>query len=222
MKKPSKPRTQKASINALKSNKANGKKAKGSLVTVTTYPRRAADVFVNQKMLFGVRDQLKSHTKSCFKELNSKLVSLDSKVQTLDVKIQDLDSRIQNLDSKLDSKTQALDSKIDAKFHELDSKFDSRIQALDSKFDSKFQDLDSKLDTNVQALNLKIDTYRLELNAKIDATESRLNSSILNLTSEVHRLGVLVEEQNNRNKIVLDGLAHIFDRQERLESTINK
>ncbi len=116
------------------SKKVQAKKA----LSATTYPRRAADAFVNQKMLYGVRDELKAH--------------VDSKIYGLR-----------------------------AEFIEFRSDIESRLEKIDAKFEV-------------------------------------VNSKLEDLTSAVHRMGLLAEEQNNRNKIVLDGLSHLFGRQDRLES----
>jgi chromosome segregation ATPase len=40
------------------------------------------------------------------------------------------------------------------------------------------------------------------------------------IRSEIHRLALLVEEQNSRNRIVLDGLTSLFGRQERVEAKV--
>jgi hypothetical protein len=40
--------------------------------------------------------------------------------------------------------------------------------------------------------------------------------------SEIHRLALLVEEQNARNKIVMDGLTELFYRQDRVEKLVSK
>ena len=72
---------------------------------------------------------------------------------------------------------------------------------------------------------------REELIEKISSVEHSLKSDFSGLRSEFHllksdvhktnsnveRLLVLVEEQNNRNKITLDYLASLFERQERVE-----
>ena len=45
-----------------------------------------------------------------------------------------------------------------------------------------------------------------------------LKSEVHDIKKSVHRIELLVEEQNNRNKIVLDGLSQLFSRQDRLEN----
>lgn len=88
------------------------------------YPERAEDVLVTQKMLFGIRNELKSFTRSEVRKVSSKLISVESQ-------------------------------------HE-------------------------------------------------------------SLKSEIHRLGISIEEQNARNKVVLDGLSNLFYRQERLEKFLEE
>lgn len=55
---------------------------------------------------------------------------------------------------------------------------------------------------------------------RTDSLEARLESYFEKMMSEIHRIGLLVEEQNARNIIVLDGLRSLFDRQERLEARV--
>ena len=49
-----------------------------------------------------------------------------------------------------------------------------------------------------------------------------LKSEVHGIKSEVHRLGVLIEEQNARNRIVLDGLTSLFHRQDRVENKVSE
>jgi chromosome segregation ATPase len=91
------------------------------------YPERAKDVLVNQAMLFGVRDDLRSEIRSVghhVKSLDSKIDSLDLKVDSLDLKVASLDLKVDSLDHKIDS----LDHKIDSLDHKLESKFE-KIQS---------------------------------------------------------------------------------------------
>ena len=52
---------------------------------------------------------------------------------------------------------------------------------------------------------------RDELKAEMRSVEGKISS-------QVHGLTILVEEQNAKNNVVLDGLTNIFHRQERLEN----
>lgn len=121
-------------------------------ISIASYPRRAADAFVNQKMLYGIRDELKAH--------------VDSKIHGVRSEFHDLRFELHNLRAEM----QEFRSEVEARFEKIDAKFEV------------------------------------------------INSKIENLTSAIHRMNLLAEEQNNRNKIVLDGLSHLFGRQDRLES----
>ena len=97
----------------------------------TSYPERAKDVPVTQKMLYLVRDELKSDVKS-------------------------------------------LEHRLNARF---------------SSHDSRFESIESKLEK---------------------------------MSSDIHSIKILVEEQNAKNNIVLDGLTSLFYRQDRIEKLLNE
>lgn len=65
------------------------------------------------------------------------------------------------------------------------------------------------------------DSLKLEMKA----SEQRLSSVFEAIKAEMHRFGLMVEEQRNNNRIVFDGLNGLFLRQERVETglaTIDK
>ena len=72
---------------------------------------------------------------------------------------------------------------------------------------------------------------RSEMNAqfrKVDARFNQVDARIEELTGAIHRLegtvsriGILVEEQNSRNQVVLEGLTGLYQRQDRLESRMD-
>ncbi len=47
---------------------------------------------------------------------------------------------------------------------------------------------------------------------ELNSNRSEMNAKFEKLLSEVHRIGLLVEEQNARNKFVLDGYTSLSDR----------
>ncbi len=63
---------------------------------------------------------------------------------------------------------------------------------------------------------------RDELKSFITSEIHSLKSDIHAVKSDIHRIALLMEEQNNRNKTVLDGLSHLFGRQDRLETEFRK
>lgn len=126
---------------------------------IARYPRKADDVFVTQKMLYKVRDEVKEHSSSLFHEVKSDIHAVRSEI--IDMK------------SELKSEIHGFRSEIDG--------IKSDIQVIKSDIQS-------------------------------------MKSEIKEIKSSVHRIELLVEEQNNRNKIVIDGLTQLFSRQDRLEN----
>lgn len=78
--------------------------------------------------------------------------------------------------------------------------------ALNHRIDEKFEILDRRID----ALEHKIDIQAKEASAR----HSELQAAIVHL-------GVIVEEQNARNRLVLEGLSGLFTRQERIETRMD-
>ncbi len=56
---------------------------------------------------------------------------------------------------------------------------------------------------------------------EVKAEVHGLKAQISQLDKSMHRIALQVEEQNNRNKIVLDGLSQLFERQERIEKKVD-
>lgn len=61
-----------------------------------------------------------------------------------------------------------------------------------------------------------------ELEAKMDSIADRFSSEIQKVRSDIHRVIALVEEQNNRNRAVLDGYQSLYDRQDRVEEKVEQ
>lgn len=83
---------------------------------------------------------------------------------------------------------------------------DELIHRMDSRFsgmDSRFASMDSRF-------------------ASMDAKFANIDEKFEKVLSEIHRIGLLVEEQNSRNKYVLDGYEQIYRRQEFFEKSIDQ
>jgi len=88
-------------------------------------------------------------------------------------------------------------AKIDSLDHRIDS-LDHRIGSLDHRIGS--------LDHRIGSLDHRIDS----LDHKIDSVEHKVLSAI-------HRTQTLMEEQRGENKIVLDGIKSVMERQDRMD-----
>lgn len=73
-----------------------------------------------------------------------------------------------------------------------------------------------ELRSEIRSVDHKVDS----LEHKLEAVRSELKASIEDLKVSVHRTQVLMEEQRGENKIVLDGIKTLIERQDRLEAKI--
>ena len=87
-----------------------------------------------------------------------------------------------------------LKSEMRAGFKEMDARF-SQIDARFSQVDARFNTLESEI--------------------------KKVQSSVYKIEADVARIGILMEEQNSRNQIVLEGLTGLFQRQDRLEKRVD-
>ncbi len=72
----------------------------------------------------------------------------------------------------------------------------------------------NELRSEIRRLDSKIGS----LDSKIDSVESTLSGKIQEVLVAVHRTQALMEEQRGENRIVLDGLKNLMDRQDHLEN----
>jgi chromosome segregation ATPase len=126
-------------------------------------------------------------------QLAHKIDSHDKRFASIDKRFDSIDKRFASIDKRFDS--------IDKRFASIDKRFDSidkRFASIDKRFDS--------VDERFESLDKKIDSVKYELKADIAA-----------VNANVSRVAVLMEEQNTRNKSVIDGLLNLSNRQDRLE-----
>lgn len=60
------------------------------------------------------------------------------------------------------------------------------------------------------------------LEKRFDSVGNRLEAKIEKLSADIYRMMGLMEEQENRNRAVLDGYASIYDRQDRVEKRVDE
>ncbi len=117
---------------------------------------------------------------------------------------------------EINSKFLSLDHKVTSYNKRFDS-IEYTLKAHDKRFDS--------IEYTLKAHEKRFDSIDLKLKAhdrRFDQLDSKIDSNQERLMSEIHRIGVLVEEQNNRNRIVMDGLTNLFERQDRVEKLVTE
>lgn len=157
-------------------------------------PTRTENVPVTQAMLYLVRDELKSHIISHEGQFDSVHKRFDS----IDKKFEFSDSQFKSIDERFAS--------IDRRFESIDKRFESidkRFDAIDKRFDA--------IDKRFDSLELKIESLFSKMDAKLDK-----------MYAEIHSVKLLCEEQNSRNKFVMDGYTSVYYRCEENEKRINE
>ena len=94
----------------------------------------------------------------------------------------------------------SLEKKMDARFSRVDARF-SQVDARFSQVDARFNQVDARFN-------------------QVDARLSQVESGIQLVLSEVHRVALMMEEQNKRNIFVLEGYDQLYKRMDRLESNV--
>lgn len=62
---------------------------------------------------------------------------------------------------------------------------------------------------------------RTELKSEMKSGFRQVGSRLEQVLSEVARVGILVEEQNSRNRVVLEGLTGLWERQQRSDNRVS-
>jgi hypothetical protein len=86
----------------------------------------------------------------------------------------------------------------------------SDIRSLEHKMDSRFQKVEGKLAE-----------LKTEVKGQLTSEISGLKSAMEKMSSSMHQMQLLVEEQRAENRIVMDGLTNLFSRQERIEDRVD-
>lgn len=117
---------------------------------------------------------------------------------------------------------QRLSHKIDGGLISVRGEMVSMQTGLRAEISAVHSELKSEISAVRSDLKSEISAVRSELKSEISALRSELISEIADLRvdfsgfkSELHRVALLVEEQNARNKFVLDGYAQLYELIER-------
>ena len=90
------------------------------------------------------------------------------------------------------------------------------VKAVRSEILAETRSVEKRLESKIGALDSKIGL----LDSKIGLLDSKIGAvtaSVEQVLSNVHGIRALVEEQRSENRIVLDGLKSVIDRQDRAE-----
>jgi len=91
-------------------------------------------------------------------------------------------------------------SEVNAKFTSVNQEF----KALRKEIDARFNQVDARFN--------QVDARFNQVDARFDKMEAKFNKmdgQFSEVLASIHRVQMIVEEQNNRNKYVLDGFANL-------------
>lgn len=103
-------------------------------------------------------------------------------------------------------------------------KVDAKIESLRRDFNSQRSDI-KKINAKLESHQHEFDSIRSEIkkvDSKLEAFKCEIRSIFEQLVSAMHRNNAMVEEQNIRNKYVLDGHVAITARQDTFEQRIDE
>lgn len=188
-------------------------------------PKRSRDLPITQRMLFGVRDELNSRVSSVEYQLRS-----DIKKQGADLR-SEMESFGTGLRAEMDLFRGAMRFEMASFKNEMRSEMTSfkdemRSEMASFKDEMKFEmaSFTAGMISFKDEIKSEVNSFRGEikiLREDISRIDHKMDSRFDKVLAEVHRIGVLVEEQNARNKFVLDGYAVLYDRQGKVEQQVH-
>lgn len=87
----------------------------------------------------------------------------------------------------------------------------------------QFKEGIAELKSSIVSVDHKVDSLesRMDsLDSRMDSLESKFDSKFEKVFEHLHGIKLLVEEQNARNKFVLDGYTSLYARQDKLEAEV--
>ena len=147
-----------------------------------------------------------------FSKIDARFVEMENKFEDRFSKI---DARFVEMENKFEDRF----SKIDARFVEMENKFEDRFSKIDSRFvemENKFEDRFSKIDARFAQIDLrfaKIDERFAKMEARMDRLEAAihaLGARMERIEAAILRLTAIIEEQNHRNRYVMDGYSQMY------------
>lgn len=102
---------------------------------------------------------------------------------------------------------------------DLKTELNQRLDDHDTRFDS----IDQTLKSHGQTLKSHHEEFRA-IDHRFDRLESQfkgLNAKFDNLASDVSQIAIVAEEQNSRNRVVLEGLSQLWSKQAATERRLD-
>lgn len=109
-------------------------------------------------------------------------------------------------------------AELGAEIQAVEHRLGARIMGVENSLSSRMNSLESRLDSRMDSLESKIVIQGKEMDQKFEV----MNGQLQQVIASTHRAEVLMEEQRSENRIVLDGIKTMIDRQNRTETDIQE
>jgi chromosome segregation ATPase len=174
------------------------RKTKASAPT-TTQPLTAGEVPVTRVMLESVRTEV---------------------LQRIDKSREEAKADAQRIHDKLDRKIDTVKGELKAEIQEFRTELKAEIQEVRTELKAEIQEVRTELKAEIQEVRTEVQGVKAEVR-ELKAEIHDIKAVVHATQAQVARIELLVEEQNARNKIVLDGITAILSRQEQVEQRIS-
>jgi chromosome segregation ATPase len=105
--------------------------------------------------------------------------------------------------------------RMESRFEQIDSRF-KQVDARFAQIDSRFEQIDSRF-SQVDARFNQMESQFHDLHSSI----REIAGAVASLSATVARMEISMEEQNARNRIVMESQSGLWARQERLETRVD-
>ncbi|MBY0386360.1 hypothetical protein K2X05_14485 [bacterium] len=205
-------------------NKSEFKKTRTSLA-VTNKTIDSNQKKINSTLLIFKKEVKHSfrQTHQTFTKVNKKLSKIDGRFMSIDKRFAKVDKRFDQIDHRfeqMEKRFEQIDRRfeqIEKRFEQVDRRFEQieqRFHKLEQKIDHKFAEIDSrfaKVENRLENIEKSLEAMRLEMKADREASDAKFS-----------KMFAIYEEQNDRNKIVLDAYGLAYDKIDNHDQRIGK
>ena len=145
-----------------------------------------------------------------FTQLSKGIEALNEKMASHDIEFRSIHNRFESVDSRFDSIDKRFDA-VDARFESMEKRFD----AMDARFESMERRFDA-VDSRFEAMEKRFGA----VDARFDELDAKIDRRFDELSAQMHRMLLIMEEQNLRNRQAYDGYLVMYETVQDLKNRI--
>jgi uncharacterized phage infection (PIP) family protein YhgE len=191
-------------------------------------PHKADDVPATRAMLGSVRTEVLERIDRAREEAKADAQQLDGNVDTVKAEVQQvrtgLQAEVQHVRAELKAEIHRAREEAKADAQRLDGKIDAvkaEVQQARTELKAEVQQVRTELKAEVQQVRTELKAEVQQVRAVLKAEIHEVKAGMHGIQAQMARIEFLVEEQNARNKVVLDGITAVFSRQDQVEQRVS-